>query len=106
MRDSSQFYTNKVLVAFKDNPVMIHHIDWANSWINLLTELQKYIRQYHTTGLVWLPSSQTEVSAAAAVPPPPPPPMDLGFSGGGGVKSAADQAMDDARAALFASINK
>ncbi|XP_075589851.1 LOW QUALITY PROTEIN: adenylyl cyclase-associated protein 1 [Dermatophagoides farinae] len=99
MCDSAQFYTNKVLVAFKDNPVMIHHIDWAKAWIGFLTELQKYIRQHHTTGLVWSSSSS---QAAAPLPPPPPPPIGLDLGG----KSAADQAMDDARAALFASINK
>ena len=102
MCDSAQFYTNKVLVAFKDNPVMIHHIEWAKAWISFLTELQKYIRQHHTTGLVW---SLSAISSQA--PPPPPPPLPVGLDlGPGGGKSSADQAMDDARAALFASINK
>lgn len=103
MCDSAQFYTNKVLVAFKDNPVMIHHIEWAKAWISFLTELQKYIRQHHTTGLVW---SLSAISSQAP-PPPPPPPLPVGLDlGPGGGKSSADQAMDDARAALFASINK
>lgn len=95
MCDSAQFYTNKVLMAFKDNANMQHHMEWAKGFIVFLTELQKYVRQHHTTGLVWgkLP--------AAGPPPPPPPPMAPM-----GEKSAADKALDDARAALFASINK
>lgn len=100
MCDSAQFYTNKVLMAFKDNATMLHHIEWAKGFIVFLSELQKYVRQHHTTGLVW-----GKVSAGGpggpAPPPPPPPPMAAM-----GEKSAADKAMEDARAALFASINK
>lgn len=99
MCDSAQFYTNKVLMAFKDNPTMAHHIEWAKSWIQFLTELQKYIRQHHTTGLVW--AKGPAAAAPGGAPPPPPPPMNLDLG-----KSTGDKAMDDARAALFASINK
>ncbi|KPM02181.1 adenylyl cyclase-associated protein 1-like protein, partial [Sarcoptes scabiei] len=97
MNDSAQFYTNKVLMAFKDNPTMVHHIDWAKAWISFLTELQKYIRQHHTTGLVW-----GKIAAVGAPPPPPCIGLDFGSNSG----PTGDKSMDDARAALFASINK
>ena len=31
------------------------HIAWVNSFIALIDGLQKYVKQYHTTGLVWNP---------------------------------------------------
>lgn len=54
------------------------HVDWVRSWIELLTELQKFVKQYHTTGLVW----SGKKAAAGVVPPPPcgmppPPPMNM-----------------------------
>ncbi|KAJ6648532.1 Adenylyl cyclase-associated protein 1, partial [Pseudolycoriella hygida] len=51
MNDAGQFYTNRVLKDWKEKDPT--HVEWARSWIQTLTELQKYIRQYHTTGLVW-----------------------------------------------------
>lgn len=100
MNDAGQFYTNRVLKDWKDKDAT--HVEWARSWIQTLTELQKYIKQYHTTGLVW--SGKTVVSAGGAPPPPPPglpppppvlPPMsDLSLNAG------------DDRSALFAEINR
>ncbi len=29
------------------------HVDWTRAWIAALTELQAYIKQYHTTGVEW-----------------------------------------------------
>jgi cytolysin (calcineurin-like family phosphatase) len=28
---------------------------WARSFISLIEELQKYVKQYHTTGVTWNP---------------------------------------------------
>ena len=97
MTDSAQFYTNKILVAFKDKPEQAHHPNWARSWITFLQSLQQYIRKNHTTGLVW-----ASIAPAGAAPPPPP----MGGFNLGPAPSTGDKAMDDARAALFASINK
>lgn len=41
MKDASQFYTNKVLVAYKDKDKK--HVDWAKAWVEFLTELQAYV---------------------------------------------------------------
>lgn len=105
MNDAGQFYTNRVLKDWKDKDVK--HVEWARSWVQTLTELQKFVRQHHTTGLVW--SGKTDTTAAGAAPPPPPPagglpppppPMlpplgDLSLSGG-----------NDDRSALFSQINQ
>lgn len=97
MADSAQFYTNKILVAFKDKPDMAQHPNWAKTWIGFLLGLQQYIRKHHTTGLVW-----ASVASIPGAPPPPPPMAGLNL----GPTPSADKAMEDARAALFASINK
>lgn len=107
MADSAQFYTNKVLVGYKDKPELAHHVEWAKQWIAFLTELQQYIRKHHTTGLIWAKAAAAAAAGPGAPPPPPPPPCPAMFnapSGGGG--ALADDGMKDARAALFASINQ
>lgn len=73
MIDAAQFYTNKVLVAYKDKDKL--HVEWAQSWIQFLKELHGYIRQIHTTGLVWNARGddyQAGSIGTGAVPPPPP----------------------------------
>lgn len=113
MIDAAQFYTNKVLVAYKDKDKM--HVEWAQSWISFLQELHKYIRQIHTTGLVWNARGGdvkfiTGASSMSAPPPPPPPPMGAmppppppGPPAGGVLVSDADA---DARAALLRDLNQ
>lgn len=104
MNDAGQFYTNRVLKDWKDKDVT--HVEWARSWVQTLTELQAYIKQYHTTGLVW--SGKAEAAGPAKIggaPPPPPPgcpppppvlpPLDTLALGS-----------DDDRSALFAQINQ
>lgn len=106
MNDAGQFYTNRVLKEWKEKNQT--HVEWCRAWIQTLTELQAYIKQYHTTGLVW--SGKGKASARAGVPPPPPGPMppppppigalgDLSISNGGA-------AGGDDRNALFAQINQ
>ncbi|KAH0548716.1 hypothetical protein KQX54_001646 [Cotesia glomerata] len=102
MNDAGQFYTNRVLKDWKEKDK--NHVEWCKAWVQTLSELQKYIRQHHTTGLVWSKTGSVSSSAAAAPPPPPggmppPPPCmpvgDISASAGG-----------DDRSALFAQINR
>lgn len=101
MNDAGQFYTNRVLKDWKEKDTT--HVEWARAWIQTLTELQQYIKQYHTTGLVW--SGKTVVSAGGAPPPPPPgglpppPPM---------LPPLGDLSLDsnNDRSALFDQINQ
>ncbi|KAK9767971.1 suppressor of rasval19 [Basidiobolus ranarum] len=56
MKCSATFYANRVIKEFKDKDRK--HTVWANSFIALLTDLQAYVKEYHTTGLVWNPQGQ------------------------------------------------
>lgn len=106
MRDAAQFYTNKVLVAYKDKDKT--HVEWTKTWIEFLSQLQAYIKQFHTTGLSWNLKGVDATAASNGTvppppprtsgppPPPPPPPADLFASGGPSGGSA-----DDARLALM-----
>lgn len=50
MNDAGQFYTNRVLKEWKEKDAK--HVEWARAWVNLLTTLQQFIRQHHTTGML------------------------------------------------------
>ncbi|KAJ8736233.1 hypothetical protein PYW08_006889 [Mythimna loreyi] len=96
MNDAGQFYTNRVLKEWKEKNKT--HVEWCRAWVQLLTDLQAYVKQYHTTGLVW-----SGKGAGAPPPPPPggmppPPPVlpEVDF---------ANLSVDD-RSALFAEINQ
>ncbi|CAH0561795.1 unnamed protein product [Brassicogethes aeneus] len=97
MNDAGQFYTNRVLKDWKEKDK--RHVDWVKSWVQTLTELQAFVKQHHTTGLVW--GGKTAPTGIpppppGGCPPPPPPVVDLG--------SAGDAGLD--RSALFAQINQ
>lgn len=82
MNDSATFYTNRVLKDYKETDR--RHVDWVRSYLSIWTEMQSFIKQHHTTGLVWsktgpiappsLFDSPTVPSAPCPPPPPPPPP--------------------------------
>ncbi|KAK4053029.1 suppressor of rasval19 [Microbotryomycetes sp. JL201] len=81
-KDSAEFWVLRVLKEHKEsNP---KQVEWARSFTAALVELQKYVKQHHTTGLSWNPkgvpaeSYKSEATASGtstdAPPPPPPPP--------------------------------
>ncbi|XP_060914956.1 adenylyl cyclase-associated protein 2 [Labrus mixtus] len=79
MNDAATFYTNRVLKDFKDNDR--RHVDWVHSYLSIWTEMQSFIRQHHTTGLVWSKTGpiapslfDSPTAPCAPCPPPPPPP--------------------------------
>lgn len=96
MNDAGQFYTNRVLKDWKEKNKS--HVDWVKSWIQTLTELQAFVKRFHTTGLVW-----GGKGAPAAAPPPPsaplPPPPIADFGA-----APLDPGID--RSALFAQLNQ
>ncbi|CAD6189096.1 unnamed protein product [Caenorhabditis auriculariae] len=108
MLDASMFYINRILKEYKDTNTA--HTEWVRSWKELLEEMQKFVRQTHTTGLVWnsapgsVPTQKPAApkSGGAPPPPPPPPPADLFANvpppAAGGEKASRD--------ALFAELNK
>ncbi|KAK5579170.1 hypothetical protein RB653_008849 [Dictyostelium firmibasis] len=66
MRGSAEFYTNRILKEFKG--VNQDQVDWVSHYVNFLKDLEKYIKQYHTTGLSWNPKGGDAKSAAPAAP--------------------------------------
>lgn len=98
MNDAGQFYTNRVLKDWKEKDKK--HVDWVKAWIQTLSELQAYVKQYHTTGLVWSGKGAPAVCSAPPPPPgcPPPPPVLLG--------DLPPVDSGDDRSALFAQINQ
>ena len=90
------------------------HCNWAKSWVQLLTELQAYVKQNHTTGVTWNNTKRSKVfdvanldktgpvkSGSAPPPPPPPPPALFDLS-----SIDQDQGGKSVTEALFAEINK
>ena len=51
MNDAGQFYTNRVLKDWRDKSKA--HVEWTKAWIQTLSEMQKFVKEFHTTGLVW-----------------------------------------------------
>jgi len=102
MKDSSEFYTNKIIKEYKDKDPK--HVEWSRAWIALLEEQRKYVIEFHTTGLAWNPkgvpfsqfSATSSVSGSAPPPPPPPPPA----------ATAASPASAGGASAVFAELNR
>ncbi|VVC93637.1 adenylyl cyclase-associated protein 2 [Leptidea sinapis] len=97
MNDAGQFYTNRVLKDWKEKDKT--HVEWCRTWVQLLSDLQAFVKQYHTTGLVWSGKGGAPAPPpppAGGLPPPPPmlPEVDFG-----------NLSVDD-RSALFAEINQ
>ncbi|XP_066480883.1 adenylyl cyclase-associated protein 2 isoform X2 [Tiliqua scincoides] len=110
MNDSATFYTNRVLKDYKHSD--LRHVDWVKSYLNIWTELQAYIKEYHTTGLTWsktglLASAESGLSALRSNqgPPPPPPPPPPGPPPIFDTESAKDDTAAS-RSALFAQLNQ
>lgn len=119
MKDATMFYTNKILKEYRGKDEQ--HVEWTKKLLQALNALHDYIKQHHTTGLVWnmqgppakpgsgKPPVAPKPRGGAGAPPPPPPPSAP--AGGppppppGGVPPAADKDVIDT-SALFASINK
>ncbi|XP_046560993.1 adenylyl cyclase-associated protein 1-like [Haliotis rubra] len=108
MSDAGMFFGNRVLKEFKEKDPQ--HADWIKSWNMTLSELQAYIKQFHTTGTAWNPrggdASAVAAPARGGAPPPPPPgpppppppaPVDSAPAGGGS---------EQERAALFSQLNR
>ncbi|SPO19895.1 probable adenylyl-cyclase-associated protein CAP [Ustilago trichophora] len=109
MKDSAQFYANRVIKDFKDTDKT--HVEWSRSFTKLLEALKAYVLKTHTTGLVWNPKggdaasfkgSSSAAPSGGAPPPPPPPPPAADLSAGGAAGGAAAGGMD----AVFGQLNQ
>lgn len=124
-RDSSLFYSNRVLKEFKDSDKK--HVEWVKLHVEVLAALLDYAKKYHPKGVAWNPSGVSladalselskDVPAAAAAaapspapsaggppPPPPPPPMPSAevFQAGSSTSSGTEGGMG----AVFSELNK
>ena len=81
-KGNSEFYSNKLLREFKGKDE--DQITWLNALKGFCTSIVAFIKQYHTTGLVWKKdgedaakyigaASAAPAAAAPAAPGPPPP---------------------------------
>ncbi|XP_020655784.3 adenylyl cyclase-associated protein 1 [Pogona vitticeps] len=107
MTDAAMFYSNRVLKEYKD--VDKKHVDWVKAYLSIWTELQAYIKEYHTTGLTWsktgpIPTDKENGSRAPHGVPPPPPPGPPPPPAPAPVNSGSDDSAS--RSALFAQINQ
>ncbi|XP_078097955.1 adenylyl cyclase-associated protein 2 isoform X2 [Mustelus asterias] len=103
MNDAATFYTNRVLKEYKD--IDKRHVEWVKSFLSIWIELQAYIKEYHTTGLLWnkvgLATSTPSCGPCPPPPPPPPPgPPPVLLS-----ETSKDEA-SEARSQLFAQLNQ
>lgn len=118
MGDAAQFWTNRVLKDFKEKDAK--HVQWVKQWIQLLADLQAYVKQHHTTGVVWNSTKKSATfdpklnnlqngttngvtSKTAGGPPPPPIPNFTDLLTEDEAKSKPKSNNNDA---LFAAINK
>ena len=46
MNDAGMFYTNRVLKDWKDKSKA--HVEWTKAWIQTLTQLQGWVKEFHT----------------------------------------------------------
>ncbi|KDN44681.1 hypothetical protein K437DRAFT_256912 [Tilletiaria anomala UBC 951] len=96
MKDSAQFYLNRVINDFKNQDKT--HVEWCRSVSKLLQTLQDYVEDKHTVGLMWNPKGGDAASFAGrppgtppappAAPPAPAPPSMLA---GGGMEAVFGQ---------------
>ncbi|WFD21146.1 suppressor of rasval19 [Malassezia caprae] len=74
MKDSAQFYANRVIKDMKDKDAT--HVQWARAFMDLLEALRTYVMAHHRTGLTW--NAQGKDLAAyksrSSAPAPPAPP--------------------------------
>ncbi|RDY12976.1 Cyclase-associated protein 1, partial [Mucuna pruriens] len=76
----AEFYSNKVLVEYKNKDS--NHVEWAKALKELyLPGLRDYVKSFHPLGPVWSPTGKTiapsKASAPVAPAAPPPPPASL-----------------------------
>jgi len=102
MADAAIFWGNRILKDFKEKDKSQGEL--VKAWYKVLQDIQDYIQENFTTGIVWKKngmdiSALGGASSGGPPPPPPPPPVMLmePTSGGDG---------DDSTNALFAELNK
>eukprot|EP00005_Dracoamoeba_jomungandri_P002013 CAMPEP_0174251008 /NCGR_PEP_ID=MMETSP0439-20130205/980_1 /TAXON_ID=0 /ORGANISM="Stereomyxa ramosa, Strain Chinc5" /LENGTH=474 /DNA_ID=CAMNT_0015331223 /DNA_START=40 /DNA_END=1464 /DNA_ORIENTATION=+ len=71
-RASSEFYSNKLLMKYKrdESERGQDNMEWVKNWNTWLKDLRAYIKDHHTTGLVWSGSQDPTSFSGGASPAP------------------------------------
>lgn len=93
-KGSAQFWSNRILKDYKEKDQK--HVDWVNSFLQIIDNLRLYVKEFHATGPSWnahgkpleeaiskfdtssqaqSKPAQPEPPKGGAPPPPPPPPL-------------------------------
>ncbi|KAI5781415.1 adenylate cyclase associated N terminal-domain-containing protein [Geopyxis carbonaria] len=118
---AAKYYGHRVLKEYKGKDQK--HVDWVNSYYNLLAALEAYVKKHHIMGITWnakgvdarelLIDPSTTPSAAPSItpsttsggpPPPPPPPGPPPVLGVDGPSSPAPSGGD--MGGVFAELNR
>ncbi|KAL5704585.1 F-actin-capping protein subunit alpha [Ranunculus cassubicifolius] len=92
----AEFYSNKVLVEYKNKDS--NHVEWAKAVKELyLPGLRDYVKNYYPLGPVWNPSGVSAPSSSASKPrgpaPPPPPASFVSCEPSGSSSSRSKEGM-------------
>jgi hypothetical protein len=52
-KDSADFYMNKILTTFKDDPLKEHHRNFVKFLKSTVENLGEFIKQFYAAGLTW-----------------------------------------------------
>lgn len=77
MKNAAQFWCDRVIKQYKETSVVDGYVGtvadaccrnaaavaWAKSFIALVAALESYVKQWHTTGVVWNPKVRPAYSA-------------------------------------------
>jgi len=95
MSDAATFYTNRIIKDYKESDAS--HVEWAKSFIALLTELHDYVKRSHTTGVSWNPKGGDASAATVSAPAP---------AAAKAVEAPAAAAPADVKKGLFSELSK
>jgi len=93
---AAKFYTNKILTEFKGKDQ--NKVDFANSYVEFLKDLQAYVKKNHTTGLTWNPKGGDAGSASTGSAPSAPAKPK--------VVASASEPSAESKSSLFAALNQ
>lgn len=115
-KDSSQFWSNRVLKEYKDKDET--QVAWVKSFTKIFDGLKTFVKEYETTGPTWKanggsfkdelkkisePKKASSPSSGAPAPAPPPPPPPSVFQA---KPDAPAKGSDGGMAAVFSQINQ
>merc|ERR1712000_618658 len=95
-KGNGEFYTNKILREFKGKDE--DQVAWVNALKGFFTGLVAFIKQHHTTGLVWKKGGENASAYVAAAPAKKGPDMNALFSAinkGTGISSGLKKVTSD-----------